>query len=252
MILARLPLPLYITTNYDTAMFDGARRGRGRTRSATLPVEPEPDAEGEPSPSPTPLRADSRPTRSSTTCTAAWAFHESMVLTEDDYLDFLVSITREPDLLPHLVQRALAGTSLVFLGYRLADWDFRVIHRGLVAALEASLRRLSVTVQLDRRRRCRARLSRPVLLGAEAPRLLGHRAGVRRRAAGPLDGAAMTDEPRIARRTSARARSRRRTARCSSGATPRSPSSSRSSSRTATCCCTRSPVRARPRCFGPG
>jgi hypothetical protein len=38
----------------------------------------------------------------------------------------------------------------LFVGYRLSDWDFRVIHRGLVMAGEQSLRRLSVTVQLPR------------------------------------------------------------------------------------------------------
>jgi hypothetical protein len=49
---------------------------------------------------------------------------------------------------PHQIQRALAGTSLLFVGYKLTDWDFRVLHRGLVMAGEQSLRRLSVTVQL--------------------------------------------------------------------------------------------------------
>lgn len=37
---------------------------------------------------------------------------------------------------------------MLFIGYGLADWDFRVIHRGIVMAGEQSLRRLSVTVQL--------------------------------------------------------------------------------------------------------
>jgi hypothetical protein len=73
---------------------------------------------------------------------------ESLVLTEDDYLDFLVAVSKEPKLLPHQIQRSLAGSSLLFVGYRLADWNFRVIHRGLVMAGESSLRRLSVTVQL--------------------------------------------------------------------------------------------------------
>ena len=76
------------------------------------------------------------------------ALPDSLVLTEDDYLDFLVAIARDPGLLAHQVQRALAGTSLLFIGYRLADWDFRVLHRGIVSTMEASLRRLSVTVQL--------------------------------------------------------------------------------------------------------
>lgn len=70
------------------------------------------------------------------------------MLTEDDYLDFLVAVSRDEMLLPHQIQRALAGASLLFVGYRLADWDFRVLHRGLVMAGEQSLRRLSVTVQL--------------------------------------------------------------------------------------------------------
>ena len=43
-------------------------------------------------------------------------------------------------------KKALAGASLLFIGYRLADWNFRVLHRGLVMAGESSLRRLSVTV----------------------------------------------------------------------------------------------------------
>ncbi len=41
---------------------------------------------------------------------------ESLVLTEDDYLDFLaLAISRDPGLLPHPIQRALAGTSLLFV-----------------------------------------------------------------------------------------------------------------------------------------
>jgi hypothetical protein len=73
---------------------------------------------------------------------------ESLVLTEDDYFAFLVAISTKKRLLPHQVKRALAGTSLIFVGYRLADWDFRVLHRGIVMAGDPALRRLSITVQL--------------------------------------------------------------------------------------------------------
>lgn len=76
------------------------------------------------------------------------AIAESLVLTEDDYLDFLVRISRDAELLPHQVRRCLAGTSLLFVGYSLADWSFRVLFRGLVTSTEQSLRRISVTVQL--------------------------------------------------------------------------------------------------------
>jgi hypothetical protein len=80
---------------------------------------------------------------------------ESLVLTEDDYLDFLIALTQDQEspspqsrLLPEPIETAVTGSSLLFIGYRLADWDFRVLHRGLVLGREGSLRRLSVTVQL--------------------------------------------------------------------------------------------------------
>jgi hypothetical protein len=73
---------------------------------------------------------------------------ESMVLTEDDYLDFLVNTTRDR-LIPPRVEEAMTGASLLFIGYSLADWNFRTLFRGLVGALESGLRRVSVSVQLD-------------------------------------------------------------------------------------------------------
>ena len=148
MVLARLPLPVYITTNYDNAMFDALTAVGKDPRREVCRWNRSPMLRDAESPFADPAY---RPTPANPLVYHLHGYlelHESIVLTEDDYLDFLVAIAREPDLLPHHVQRALAGTSLLFLGYRLADWDFRVIHRGLVAALEASLRRLSVTVQL--------------------------------------------------------------------------------------------------------
>jgi SIR2-like domain len=147
-VLAHLPLPIFITTNYDDSMC-AALRAAGKdphrevcrwNASPALHAEPSPLSDSSYTPTPAnPLVYHLH---------GCLGLPESLVLTEDDYLDFLVAVARDPDLLPHHVQRALAGTSLLFLGYRLADWDFRVIHRGLVASMEASLRRLSVTVQL--------------------------------------------------------------------------------------------------------
>jgi hypothetical protein len=143
--LARLPLPIYLTTNFDGFMIS-ALRAAGRTphqelcrwneRLLTRPsVFDSPDGY--------------RPT-----VDAPLVYHlhgsvevlESLVLTEDDYFDFLVNI---PQLgIPPLIQEALSATSLLFIGYRLADWNFRVLFRGFVELTQASDRRLSVTVQL--------------------------------------------------------------------------------------------------------
>ena len=145
--LADLPLSVFITTNYDNFLLD-ALRAKGKDPRREI-------CRWNSSPSladvPRVLDPGLVPTQANPV-----VFHlhghydvpESLVLTEDDYLDFLVAVSRDDGLLPHQIQKALAGASLLFLGYRLADWNFRVIHRGLVMAGEQSLRRLSVNVQL--------------------------------------------------------------------------------------------------------
>jgi hypothetical protein len=56
------------------------------------------------------------------------------VLTEDDYFDFLIGATRNRDLIPQPVKTALADSALLFLGFRMEDWSFRVLYRGLMNA----------------------------------------------------------------------------------------------------------------------
>ena len=171
--LASLPLPVFVTTNYDDFMAQALRRNAKEPRLEICRWNQSPAVKAErvvltPGVIPTPA--------------VPVVFHlhgrlsvpESLVLTEDDYLDFLVAVSKEPKLLPHQIQRALAGSSLLFIGYRLADWNFRVIHRGLVMAGESSLRRLSVTVQL-RASTAERQLSRKIFPGHERGRVLGHR-----------------------------------------------------------------------------
>lgn len=146
-ILAELPLPVYMTTNYDDFMLTALKGASKEPRRELCRWNRSPSLQAEkavltPAFVPTPANP------------VVFHLHghvsvpESIVLTEDDYLDFLVAVSGEPKLLPHQIKKALAGASLLFVGYRLADWDFRVLHRGLVMAGEQSLRRLSVTVQL--------------------------------------------------------------------------------------------------------
>lgn len=146
-ILASLELPVYMTTNYDDFMFRALQHAqrepqleycRWNDQLTELPTIFDSDSGFQPSPE--------KPV----------VFHlhghkglpESMVLTEDDYLDFIVHVSRDSESLPKRIQRALTGTSLVFIGYSLKDWSFRVLFRGLIMSMERSLRRCSVTVQL--------------------------------------------------------------------------------------------------------
>jgi hypothetical protein len=146
-VLASLPLPVFITTNYDGFMAHALEAAHKDPRPEICRWNGSPAVKGQP----VALTSGFTPTPAQPI-----VFHlhgrlevpESLVLTEDDYLDFLVAVSRNQRLLPHQIKKALAGASLLFIGYRLADWNFRVLHRGLVMAGEQSLRRLSVTVQV--------------------------------------------------------------------------------------------------------
>lgn len=147
--LSRLPLSVFVTTNYDDFMTTALRAEHkdpiagvcawnrhiteelSQTRTALLP---EPSVAN-------PI-----------------VFHlhgmadlpESIVLTEDDYLEFTVKVAREQEaLLPHVIRRALTGSSLLFVGYSLNDWTFKVILHSLIATTEPGLRRANLAVQLE-------------------------------------------------------------------------------------------------------
>ncbi len=145
--MADLPLPVYITTNYDDFMVR-ALRDRGKRPEQEIcrwnsRLHGVPSAFDRPEYVPRPE--------------TPLVFHlhghagipESLVLTEDDYLDFLIAIAKKEDkLLPPRIQEAMAGASLLFIGYRIADWNFRVLFRSLVSYLEAALKRKHVSVQI--------------------------------------------------------------------------------------------------------
>ena len=143
-VLADLPLPVYITTNYDDFMIQALKSRNKKPKQElcrwnkyiqkTIPKASElnPDALNP----------------------VVFHFHgsyeipESLVLTEDDYFDFLVNISRDEDLIPARIQQALTGTSLLFLGYKIADLDLRVLLRSLNSYFERSLSRAHISVQL--------------------------------------------------------------------------------------------------------
>lgn len=72
----------------------------------------------------------------------------SLVVTEDDYIDFLVRVSSDPGLLPPVIQKALTSQMLLFVGYSLADWTFRVIFSGLRSMRPPDSDRSHVSVQL--------------------------------------------------------------------------------------------------------
>lgn len=127
-VLADLPLPIYLTTNYDDFMVQ-ALNGRYRDvrrdccRWNDLIREQPSVFDREPAYSPTVANP------------LVYHLHghtdaNSVVLTEDDYLAFLAAM-QDPKLLPDPVREAVAKSSLLFIGYRMADWNIRVLLQGL-------------------------------------------------------------------------------------------------------------------------
>ncbi|MCL4265994.1 MAG: SIR2 family protein [Anaerolineae bacterium] len=145
-ILADLPLPIFITTNYDNMMMEALVQRQKEPRRELCRWNPYLLRSH-----PSLLETGYQPTPANP---LIYHLHghvespESMVLTEDDYLDFLVNISSNEYNLPPRIQQALTDSSLLFIGYRPGDWDFRVLFRGLVAAAQGDLRRISVTVQM--------------------------------------------------------------------------------------------------------
>lgn len=80
-------------------------------------------------------------------------YPETMILSEDDYLDYLVRIARDTNqdepLIPFYLREIMAASALLLLGYRLQEWDFRVLFRGIINDAPKSLRPLSLAIQLD-------------------------------------------------------------------------------------------------------
>ena len=145
--MADLELPLYVTTNYDDFMFRAIQLRRGlepyrafcpwnnheRVRDAhehlPRPYKPTSDK---------PLVYHLH---------GHWETAQSMVVTEADYLSFLIEMTRGNPLHP-AVRDALSSSMLLFLGYSLSDWSFRVLFRSIFESQRANLDYPSIAIQL--------------------------------------------------------------------------------------------------------
>ena len=131
-VLAQLPLPIYITTNPDNLIVSALKEAGKDPQVVLCPwndyvEQVESIYDTEPDYFPTPDRP--------------LVYHlfgnlnepDSLVLTEDDYFDFLIGVTSNKELIPSAVRRALADTALMFLGFQMDDWNFRVLFRSILS-----------------------------------------------------------------------------------------------------------------------
>jgi hypothetical protein len=72
-----------------------------------------------------------------------------IIITEEDYIQFLV-VLREPLRgVPKWVQSQIRQSRFLFLGYGLEDWDFRTLFEGLIAPIPKFLKPTSYAIQWD-------------------------------------------------------------------------------------------------------
>lgn len=149
-ILSELPLPIYVTTNYNNllavALKEHAKKDpkveicRWSEELETLPSI---------------MDTDYRPS-----IEQPLIYHlfgrlnvpESLLLTEDNYFDFLIGVTRNEEMIPPAVMEALVDTGLLFLGFHLEEWNFRIILRSLNQLFKGARRReryAQVAAQID-------------------------------------------------------------------------------------------------------
>lgn len=152
-LLARLPLPIYITTSFHDFLERAlAEEGRPCKTQICFPSGAPQRIAPEHRPDPDYVPMPEEP--------VVYHLHgyedyaSSLILSEDDYLDFLVRVSEEgkdshEPLIPLYLTGALTESSLILLGYRLHDWDFRVVFRGLIKARHVSLRQFGLAIQLD-------------------------------------------------------------------------------------------------------
>lgn len=154
-VLADLNLPIYITTNYDNFM-EAALKSKGKdpitefcrwhddvqdyaTNAGIISIfEKEKDY----------APSSARP--------LVYHLHgvldrpPTMVLTEKDYIDFVISLNKYDDKrsLPSVIRIALATTELLFVGFSLEDIAFRVIFQGVMSVIGDIPRPVGIAVQL--------------------------------------------------------------------------------------------------------
>jgi len=126
-ILSDLPASIYLNASYVPLLFRSLK-GVGKNPEAIVASWRGVDVPKQP-----------QPKNAIPAAETPWVYHvfglfgrpDTMVLTEDDFFDYLIATSRLDLLLPTLVGR-LMQSSLLFLGFRLDDWRFRVLFRMIV------------------------------------------------------------------------------------------------------------------------
>lgn len=149
LLLADLPLSIFVTTSYH-GFLEAALKRAGKTPHTALCHWRSGFDKAS-----SVLDGDYEPSQAEPLVYHLYGFDEhpdSLVLTEDDYVEFLVAISRDAnrqqiDPIHPRVRAAISSRSLVLLGYDLQSWDFRALFWGLIKPRAQG--KLGFSIQLE-------------------------------------------------------------------------------------------------------
>lgn len=151
-ILATLPFEVFITTNPDFLLEDALIEVEKKPVVRVCPWDRTPDTQD--TSSCYYQQITQKPNKESPIVYHLFGHledMESLVLTEDSYFDYLIGSTLKRNMIPHYVSSVPGKTALLFLGFKLDEWSFRVMFRNLINQ-ESSMKmkqRFHVAVQVD-------------------------------------------------------------------------------------------------------
>jgi len=150
-LLAKLPLPIYITTSYYDFL-ERALDAEGKNPRTQICFW-----SGTGSKAKTEHRSDPNyePTPTSPTVYHLFGledYPQTLVISEDDFMNFLISVVEDTNtqnpIVPLKLRQALAESPLLLLGYQLRDWDFRVLFRFILKFRKEELSPRGMVIQL--------------------------------------------------------------------------------------------------------
>jgi hypothetical protein len=154
-VLANLPFRVYITANPDDLLEDALREvGREpivdvcRWKQPNIMFDEEWPA----------AIKDRLPDFVGPTAEHPFVYHlfgvlslpQTLVLTEDDYFKYLTGVVENVDMNPACITKVWSSNALLFLGFQLDEWNFRVMFRSIMdQARGSALAPPSYAVQID-------------------------------------------------------------------------------------------------------
>lgn len=152
-LLAQLPLPIYITANVNNLLAKALKEAGKDPQVVICPwykqVTGQPDDGEEEEEQQEELTIFDREPDYTPTEQRPLVYHlfgrfgsdRSLVITEDDYFDYLIGVSRNWQLIPKRVLQKLANSSLLFLGFQMDDWTLRTFLRLIMVRQEGGRRR---------------------------------------------------------------------------------------------------------------